>query len=1073
MGRHALRRGGLTAAVSALTVAVATFTVVSGGGEPARAATAQSAGTTELVLDDPNSPNPRTERVLAAGETGFLHRQSGVAGLLWTSYEDGSTVTVNTPPGNAGAGQPYQPTTTSCWDINLSCPSGTFGQGADTVALPHRTYTEPVSLWTPDGPDGAGTLRTLDMPRLDYVGTYGTTVVARDESGTAADGTPLPGTGVKLLDYVDGVQRTREVAGIPADKPRRTGSTSMRTGDAKGALLAYTVYDSAGHASYDIDYLDFATAELTQVFTGADDGLSLVVSGDRIGWFSAASGLHLKSRTDLAAEETVPVPGNGTGGYPVLVGNWLVLVANRSTVTAVSLTDGSTKTLLSQSYGDPVATPDGSALVTGGTVAADWWVQRVRQGADGTPQLEKVYKVAPFENRKTGLALSRGSLRVAQVNPSSYMDTTSVRTLTTNGSTTLTASAATAGSKVAPVCPYAGTTCSVMWGNKGTYPWDVYLETFYDDDEGGSGLTHADRLARIGDGAGVPGLEFGTEKGAIVDVSDGYAVYNSGGTTPMQYVGEFGYAQKLKRSVRAAALNGSTLWSAGSTAGQVTSYSLTEDKTLSTVTIPGAGCVPTELQAAGRWLYWSCGTASAGVYDTKAGTALAVTPGDVLLGDGFTVRHDHASDELVLTEAATGATRVVASRVPDTGLPADRRYRWTVDEYTGLVAWFDGYEQTHVATTGVTPSAPTAFRSTAGDYAMPSSTASWNGAWLLSRPATSWSLTFTSVESGDTGRATRTITGGATDAWVRADWNGKTASGGRFPNGRFTWTLKATGLGTSTATTVKTGTGFLQNGAPVRHDFGSPDGMDGLGDLLTLNSSGGLTFQIGTGTGKFGDKVSGSGWATSIKAVPFGDLSGDRCNDVLVRLSSGALRLYKPGCGAALTPSTPYTTLATSGWTQYDLLTSPGDISGDGRADLIARNASTGAVYLYKGTSTGTLSARVKLYDSWKGYKKLVGTGDLNGDGIGDLLAQDASNTLYRYNGTGKGTFAARAKVFSNWGASYNAVVGVGDLNRDGRADLVVRDTAGKLYRNYGDGKGSFGARTQIATGWGGYKSLS
>jgi hypothetical protein len=34
---------------------------------------------------------------------------------------------------------------------------------------------------------------------------------------------------------------------------------------------------------------------------------------------------------------------------------------------------------------------------------------------------------------------------------------------------------------------------------------------------------------------------------------------------------------------------------------------------------------------------------------------------------------------------------------------------------------------------------------------------------------------------------------------------------------------------------------------------------------------------------------------------------GDRCDDVLVRLGSGALRLYRPGCGAAVKPSMSYT----------------------------------------------------------------------------------------------------------------------------------------------------------------------
>jgi hypothetical protein len=63
--------------------------------------------------------------------------------------------------------------------------------------------------------------------------------------------------------------------------------------------------------------------------------------------------------------------------------------------------------------------------------------------------------------------------------------------------------------------------------------------------------------------------------------------------------------------------------------------------------------------------------------------------------------------------------------------------------------------------------------------------------------------------------------------------------------------------------------------------------------------SGGLTYQYRPGKGTFTGKRTGSGWPTTVKAVPFGDLSGDRCNDVLVRFSSGALRAYRPACGAA------------------------------------------------------------------------------------------------------------------------------------------------------------------------------
>ncbi|MGW0627080.1 FG-GAP repeat domain-containing protein [Streptomyces sp. NPDC002758] len=1038
MGRHALRRGGLAAAVSSLAVAVvaASVVVLSEGGGSAEAA---EADTTAITLVDPSSTTPRTDRPYVAGDTGFLHRQTGRTGLLWTDYATGRTVTVENADGVYTPG-------TGCTYIGSECHNAWYGSDSDLVALPTTANDAYATLWDP---------ATATSKKVSWNGSvqYGQGYYRALAGDTIV-------TTHSLIDKVDGEWRTRKVTGDATS----VGSEDVLAADSAGVLWSV----DTGR----IGYIDVASAVNTYAFTNATYASHYVMSEDRIGWYQAGTAeLHLKSRTDLtAAEQVVTLPTNpGTlDGDPVLVGDWLLLpLSSRSLgsqLLAVDVNDPSVQQTLLASAGEyTLEAGDGSALVTGGTDATDWWVRRVSQAEDGTLKLEKVQQAPAVENAKTGIALSRGSLRVAEDDPNATADTTSVRTLTTEGAATLTASEATAsGSIYAALCPYEGTTCSALWGNLDAR--DVYLDANGGTDEG-EGLGD-DRLVEIGGHY----LDFGSQGGRIVDVSDDYAVFNSGGTNPAQYVGEFGQGQKLKRSVRAAALNGSTLWSA-TTVGKLTSYSIPQEKTLTTVTVPGLACVPTELQAAGRWVYWACGTDSAGVYDTKAGTSTAVTPGDVLLGDGFTVRHDHGAGTLVLTEAATGTTRTIASDLTDKGLTVDRRYRWTVDEYTGLVAWFDDYERTHVTTTGIAPSAVTAFETSVGDYVAPG--VSFQGTWVLSRPVTSWSLTFTSVQSGANGKATRTLTGGATPDRVTATWNGKTASGSYFPNGHFTWTLKATGLGTATPNTVTSGKGYLQRGAAVRRDFVSPEGPDGRGDLLTLNSSGGLTFHSGTGTGKFGDKYTGTGWPTTIMAIPFGDLSGDRCNDVLVRYSSGALRLYKPGCGAAVKPSTSYTTLATSGWTQYNTLTSPGDVSGDGRPDLIARNSSTGAVYLYKGTSDGKLASRVKLYDNWKGYKKIVGTGDITGDGKADLLAQDTSNNLYRYNGKGDGTFAARVKVLSNWGGSYNAVVGVGDITDDGRPDLVSRDTSGNVWRNSGDGKGSFGSRAQIASGWSGYKFLS
>ncbi|MFJ6663132.1 FG-GAP repeat domain-containing protein [Streptomyces sp. NPDC091383] len=159
-----------------------------------------------------------------------------------------------------------------------------------------------------------------------------------------------------------------------------------------------------------------------------------------------------------------------------------------------------------------------------------------------------------------------------------------------------------------------------------------------------------------------------------------------------------------------------------------------------------------------------------------------------------------------------------------------------------------------------------------------------------------------------------------------------------------------------------------------------------------------MTFQQGTGKGTFSGKESGGGWSSKVLAVPF----GDRCHDVLVRMSDGSLRGYQAKCGLAPQPSMAYRKLGT-GWNAYDVLTSPGDLTGDERADLLARRASTGDVYLFAAKSDGTLAAAQKIRSGWTGYTKLVGAGDLNGDGIGDVLARDRAGTLYRYNGAGNG----------------------------------------------------------------------
>ncbi|WP_405576714.1 FG-GAP repeat domain-containing protein [Streptomyces sp. NBC_01092] len=241
---------------------------------------------------------------------------------------------------------------------------------------------------------------------------------------------------------------------------------------------------------------------------------------------------------------------------------------------------------------------------------------------------------------------------------------------------------------------------------------------------------------------------------------------------------------------------------------------------------------------------------------------------------------------------------------------------------------------------------------------------------------------------------------------------------------------------------------------------------DGKADLFGQGSTTGLKVYAGDAT-KLSAGQRASTWPAGTQVLPFGDLDSDGCNDVFVRTSRGAADVYPTMCGG-LPDQLSFHVKVSSDWSGYNAVLSPGDVTGDGRADLLTRSASTGKLYVYANSGTGGFKARTDAGSGFGGYKKLIAAGDLNGDGKSDLLAIDSSNELWRFNGTGAGTFKPRALVFKDWGTSYKDVVGGLDLSGDGRADLVSLDKDGRAWLNRGNGQGGFANRSQVgnSTNW-------
>lgn len=963
-----------------------------------------------------------------AGAQGVFHSLEG-SGLVWTRYADGTSVKVVYPAGMTS------------WSTT----------GGDVLA--YRFADGRVDLWSP-ADDVTRTIRTPEGMTLLTV--YADLAVAyravRDENGTTV------GREMHLLSpRPDGTTRDVPVTGLPEGYV--LGQPAG--GDADGLLFGA----GTTGGSYLSVMVDRRTGEvLSSTPPRAKPYANARVTAAHVVLFDVGDPVvQVFARHDLSAapaEVTLADSSRSPATDLTVVGDWLVTRPGAETV-AQPIAGGPRKALLSASHLHVVAGADGSALAIGRTAAAqdDWGIQRVLPGPDGSPVVTQVKALPKPLNRIQGLSLNQGRLVVAQ-DEYGATRTTLLRTVAATGTPTFGDSSRFLDTRNSiDHCPDDDAGCGAIHGmGDGEIAWlNRNAEAGYD------------RLWVAAQGSAVSASFKVPEGGRIADVSSRYLLY----TTPDgQYVHRFRNASApvLTRGPGVSALDGDTLWSVTPTAGAVVPYNLTTQKSGTAVTTD-AGCTPTELQVLGRWLYWAC-DGRAGVYDRTAGRSVPVPADEAELGDGYVVTHDKRAGKLVLTTVANGtpASRVVGD-LPDTGT-SQRGVRWTVDDSGPDFAYVDDEQRVHLVPSGVPQQALRLLDPVDVASQVVGGQENSLARVLLSKPAGSWLLTVRDA----TGKVVDTRQGGPARGRLQVDWTGVSTGRGLLPNGRYSWALSvapADGVG---APLGVAGSTQLLHGSPARHDFvGRPTGWvepDGIGDLLTLHPLGRLTFHHGTGTGAFASEATGTGWPASVTPVPFGDLSGDGCNDVVVRLSSGALRLYKPACGAAPEATTPYTTLGTSGWKPFDVLASPGDVSGDGRPDLLARNATTGAVYLYPGTAAGRLASPVKLYANWKAYKKVVAAGDLNGDGVGDLLTQDRANNLYRFYGTGRGTFGPAVKVFAGWGSAYDTFVGVGDITGDGKADLVARDTAGGLYRIPGDGRGSFTARVKIGTGWQRYKGI-
>ena len=189
--------------------------------------------------------------------------------------------------------------------------------------------------------------------------------------------------------------------------------------------------------------------------------------------------------------------------------------------------------------------------------------------------------------------------------------------------------------------------------------------------------------------------------------------------------------------------------------------------------------------------------------------------------------------------------------------------------------------------------------------------------------------------------------------------------------------------------------------------------VSGVGSTTTFGS-GGYSLQVAPGT--YTVTASGLGLSAPISEVVTVGTSNVQVNFTPQQGAGGSV---------GTTPAAPSLNF-----------TYVGDFNGDGKQDLLAFDAASGSWYVKLSTGSGFTSPQ--LWTRWSSSVPWVNifTADFTGNGRTDIVAQDAQTGAWFVGLSTGSSFATQ--MWDAWSPSFTWVnVNVGDFNGNGKVDIV------------------------------------